>query len=140
MGEDWLQKFGMAGHACAAETSANLYLCGDLVKPEYKDLTPYVTKDFGEFLQAYKRSDWRGYWNAPSKASKEMGKELVEDFIDRSYRIAEKALAGDDLSALPVYPDNMPPMPEMEEWATKLNEHYTAQKDQIEKWLKHREK
>jgi creatinine amidohydrolase/Fe(II)-dependent formamide hydrolase-like protein len=136
LGEDWLEKYGMVGHACAAETSANLYLCGNLVKPVYKDLPPFVTKDFGEFLRAYERADWQGYWNAPAQASKEMGKELVDDFVERSFRIAQKALAGEDLSTLPVYPANMPPMPESNDLIEKEQEIYANQKAQIEKWLK----
>jgi creatinine amidohydrolase/Fe(II)-dependent formamide hydrolase-like protein len=139
LGEGWLEKYGITGHACAAETSMNLYIRGDLVKPEYKELPPVVAKDFGEFLRAYERPEWQGYWNAPSLASKEMGKELVDDFVDRSVRIAEKALAGEDLSALPVYPDNMPPMVEMEDMITRVQATYADQSSQIETWLTKRE-
>jgi creatinine amidohydrolase/Fe(II)-dependent formamide hydrolase-like protein len=139
LGEGWLEKYGITGHACAAETSANLYVRGDLVKPEYKELPPVVAKDFGEFLRAYERPRWQGYWNAPSLASKEMGKELIDDFVDRSVRIAEMALAGEDLSVLPVYPDNMPPMVEMEDWITRLQATYADQSSQIETWTNKRD-
>lgn len=139
LGEGWLEKYGIAGHACAAETSANLYLCGKLVKPDYKNLPPFVAKDFVEFLRAYERADWQGYWNAPAQASKEMGKELVDDFVERSLRIAEKALAGEDLSTLPVYPANMPPMPEVNDLIEKQQEIYAKRKGQFETWLKKRQ-
>jgi creatinine amidohydrolase len=139
LGEGWLEKYGMAGHACAAETSANLYLRGDLVKAEYKDLPPFVTKDFGEFLRAYERAEWQGYWHAPAQASKEMGKELVDDLTDRSFRIAEKALASEDLTTMPVYPDNEPPLEEMKDWIEKTQEIYADQETQIETWLRKRE-
>lgn len=138
LGEGWLEKYGMGGHACAAETSANLYVRSDLVKPEYKDLPPFIVKDFGEFLRVYERPEWQGYINAPSLASKEMGKELIDDLVDRSVRIAEKALAGEDLSALPVYPDNMPPLGEMDDWIARLQAIYADQSSQIETWLEKR--
>jgi creatinine amidohydrolase/Fe(II)-dependent formamide hydrolase-like protein len=138
LGEGWLEQFGMAGHAGAAETSANLFLRGDLVKAAYKDLPPFVTKDFGEFLSVYERPEWQGYWNAPAQASRETGRELVSDFIERSVRIAEKVLGGEDLSALPLYPDNMPPMAEMQDLVTRAQEIYANQETQIETWLRQR--
>jgi creatinine amidohydrolase/Fe(II)-dependent formamide hydrolase-like protein len=139
LGEGWLEKYGITVHAGAAETSLDLYVRGDLVKPEYQELTPVVAKDLGEALRAYERPEWQGYWNAPSLASKEMGQELLDDLVDRSVRIAEKALAGEDLSVLPVYPDNMPPMAEAEDWITRLQAIYADQSSQIETWLEKRD-
>lgn len=136
LGEGWLERIGMAGHAGAAETSANLYLRGDLVKEFYKELPPFVTADFGEFLSVHERPEWVGYWNAPSEASAEMGKELIDDFVGRGVRIAERVLGGEDLSTAPIYPDNMPPMPEMQEWVTVVEEVYAEQAARIEEWLR----
>ena len=53
LGEDWEKRIGFESHAGAAESSANLFLRGDLVKPEYKRLQPFVAKDLTEFLRTY---------------------------------------------------------------------------------------
>jgi hypothetical protein len=68
-----------------------------------------------------------------------LGKDLIEDFVERSFRIAELALAGEDLSGLPVYPDNFPPMPEAEENMSIVQENYAEQTAEIDEWLRGRE-
>jgi len=92
LGIGWQDEIGITGHAGTAETSANLYL-HDLVKPEFKDLEPFVIKDFPGIFTIHERDGWQGYWSDPSRASKEIGEELINDFVDRSFRIAEKVLA-----------------------------------------------
>ncbi len=55
--------------------------------------------------------------------------------MERSFRIAQLALAGEDLSQLPVYPDNLPEMPEGEAFLKELQEHYGQQTAEFEAWL-----
>ncbi len=138
LGEDWEERIGFEGHAGAAETSGNLFLRGDLVKPEYKRLEPFIAKGWAEFLRTHERTGWRGYWGDPAKATRAMGQELVNDFAERAYRIAQKALAGEDLSKLPVYPTSLPPLPEGEIIGKKVKERYAQQTAEIEAWLKAR--
>lgn len=138
LGKGWEERIGFEGHAGAAETSANLYLRGELVKPSYRKLRPFVAKDMAEFLRTYERTGWQGYWGDPAKASRAMGRDLMNDFVDRGFRIAEMALAGEDLSKLPVYPNNLPPLPEAENLVRKGLENYGAQTSEIEAWLKAR--
>ncbi len=139
LGEGWQEEIGLTGHAGTAETSANLYLRGDLVKPEYKDLEPFVVKELAGLFKIHERTGWQGYWSDPSKATKEIGKDLIDDFVERSYRIAEMALAGEDLSTLPLYPDDFPMMPEVDEYLRIVREHYGEQTAEIENWLSKRE-
>ena len=135
LGKGWQEEIGITGHAGTAETSANLFL-HELVKPEYKDLEPLVVKDFAEIFRINEREGWQGYWSDPSKATREIGQELINDYVERSFRIAEKALAGDDLSELPVYPMNLTEIPEADELLEKLLEIYANQKAEIDTWLK----
>lgn len=140
LGKNWEAEIGFEGHAGAAETSANLSARGDLVKPDHTRLPMFKAKDMPEFLRTHERATgWKGYWGAPAKASKAMGKELIEDFADRSFRIAERALAGEDLSRLPVYPLSMPPMPEANVLLQKVGGRYAEQAAAIESWLRKRE-
>lgn len=138
LGEGWQAEVGLTGHSGTAETSANLYLRGDLVKPEYKDLEPFVVREFADFFRLHERADWQGYWSDPSKATREIGEDLIDDFVERSFRITEMALAGEDLSALPRYPDAVPMTPEVEEYASMVTEHYAQQTAEIESWLSSR--
>jgi len=73
--------------------------------------------------------------SAPSRASKEFGEDLINDTVDRSFRIAEKALAGEDLSRLPVYPDSRPSTPGGEALIKAVQENYAQQTAEIEAWL-----
>ncbi|MCI0616936.1 creatininase family protein [bacterium] len=140
LGEGWEKKIGFEGHAGAGETSATLFLRGELVKPEYRQLQPFIAKDLAEFFRTYERTTgWQGYWGDPAKASKAMGKDLINDFVERSFRIAEKALAGEDLSKLPVYPNSLPPLSEVEIFGKRIGENYAKQTAEIEAWLKNRQ-
>jgi creatinine amidohydrolase/Fe(II)-dependent formamide hydrolase-like protein len=105
LGEGWRAKLGFEGHAGAAETSMNLALRPDLVHREYQNLAPFLALGVKDF----KNSGWTGYWGDPSKASEAMGKELFADVVQRTYRLAERSLAGEDLSKLLTHPDTMPP-------------------------------
>ena len=137
LGEGWQEEIGITGHAGTGETSANLFL-HDLVKPEYKDLEAFVVADFPEMFRIRERADWQGYWSDPSKATKEIGEDLINNFVERSFRIAEQALAGEDLSELPVYPANLPEMAEGEALLKILMERYAGQKAEIDQWLEER--
>lgn len=63
----------------------------------------------------------------------------MNDFVERGFRIAEKALAGEDLSKLPVFPHNLPPLPEAEVLVRKLLEDYSHQTAEVDAWLKNRQ-
>ena len=138
LGKGWEDKLGFEGHAGAAETSANLFLREDLVKADYGQLRPFVAKDFAEVLRTHERTGWQGYWGDPAKASKAMGKDLMDDDVVRAYRLAERALAGEDLSNLPVYPQSFPLPPGGEALGQKQLEIYATQTAAIEAWLKKR--
>jgi creatinine amidohydrolase len=134
LGDGWQEEIGITGHSGTAETSANLYL-HDLVKPVYWELEPFVVEELAGIFRIHERSGWQGYWSDPSRASAEMGEDLINDFVERSLRIAEMALAGEDLSGLPVYPDDLPPMPGMDTWEREVVARYAAQQTEIEAWL-----
>lgn len=136
LGEGWQDQIGFESHAGAAETSANLYLRGDLVDPEYKSYEPFIAKKRSDFLTTYQHSEgWRGYWGDPAKASVDMGKDLMDSRIDRAHRIAEMVLAGEDLSSLPVYPeDTLPKLAEGAEHHQMMMERYSQQTAEIEAW------
>jgi creatinine amidohydrolase len=106
LGEGWRAKLGFEGHAGAAETSMNLALRPDLVHREYQNLPPFLAHGPNDFR---KGTGWTGYWGDPAKASDAMGKELFEDVVERSYHLAERTLAGEDLSKLPTHPETLPP-------------------------------
>ncbi len=139
LGEGWQERIGWEGHAGARETSGNLFLRGDLVEPDYKQLPLFVAKDFGEVLRTHEREGWQGYWGDPASGSKEMGRELFGDSVDRHFRIAQRALAGEDLSGLPVYPDSLPPLPEAMHLLKKQLENYAEQTAEVEAWLMKRQ-
>ena len=126
----------MAGHAGPGETSANLYLRGDLVKPEYKTLPAFPVMGMEELSRMHEREGFLGYMNDPSKASRALGRDLMENFVERSAGIAEKALAGEDLSGLPVWPDVLPNMPEMDATMALLAQRYQQQTADLAAWLK----
>ncbi len=138
LGPRWEEELGFEGHAGAGETAANLAVRADLVKEEYKRLPVFKAKDISEFLRTHERAGWNGYWGGPARATRALGQELLDDFAERSFRMAERALTGEDLSGLPVYPFNMPPLLEMNTLGQKLGERYAAQAAAIEAWLKKR--
>ena len=138
LGEDWEERIGFEGHAGAAETSMNLYLRGDLVEPEHKSYPPFFAKDVAQFLRTYERTGWQGYWGDPSLASAEMGAALTDDFVERSLRIVEKALAGEDLSDLPVWPDALATLVEARALNDALMDRYNQQASEIKEWLENR--
>jgi len=135
LGADWQTQYGMTGHADMAETAANLFLRGDLVKPGYATLPPFVVADLNELARLYERTGFQGYMGAPAKASKQMGQELVDDFIQRTVGIAERALAGEDLSKLPVWPAVLLSLPELNQTMRLLAERYARQTDELAAWL-----
>lgn len=124
LGPGWQEEIGITGHSGVAETSANLYL-HEFVDPVYKELEPFVVPDFPSIFQIHERDGWQGYWSDPSQATAALGKDLIEDLIERSHRIALMALAGEDLSMLPVYPGEDEAVPE----------RYLVRKAEIDAWL-----
>ncbi len=140
LGEDWQERIGFEGHAGATESSMNLYLREDLVKPEYKSYEPFFVADLAEFFRTYENQEgWRGYWGAPALASAEIGEALTRDLVERSVGIAEKVIAGDDVSDLPSYPESLPPLPEAVALVAILLERYDRQTVEVETWLAERQ-
>ena len=127
LGPGWQEEIGISGHSGVSETSTNLYL-HDFVDPIYKELEPFVVPDRPSLLQIHGRDGWQGYWSDPSQATAALGKDLIDDFIERSHRIASMALAGEDLSMLSVYPGE----------DTEVPERYMARKAEIDAWLSSR--
>ncbi len=86
---------------------------------------------------------WRGYWGSPAEASAALGKDLIDEFIDRGTRLAEKVLAREDLSNLPVFPNTFTASPEAaaeaEAVVKTVLDAYAARTADIEAWLKARE-
>ena len=134
LGEDGLAEVGMTGHAGTAETSTNLHLHA-LVKPEYRELPLFLVKDPFELGRIYEREGFLGYMSDPSRATAEMGADLMADFVERATRIAEKALAGDDLSELPVWPHVLPPIEELDATMQIVAERYAQQGAEFQAWL-----
>jgi creatinine amidohydrolase len=135
LGEGWEEELGMTGHAGPAETSANLHLRGDLVKPEYRTLPAFMVADLDEMAQMYERDEFRGYMSDPRPATPELGKDLVDDFADRAAEIATKALAGEDLSGLPIWPNVLPPNAELDVTMQLLGERYAQTGADFQAWL-----
>ena len=127
LGPGWKEEIGILGHSGVSETSISLYL-HDFVDPIYKELDPFVVPDRPSLSLIPEREDWQGYWNDPSQATAALGEDLMDDFIERSHRIASMALAGEDLSMLPVFPG----------WDTEVPERYLARKAEIDAWLSSR--
>jgi hypothetical protein len=57
-----------------------------------------------------------------------LGKDLIDDAVANSHRIASMALAGEDLSTLPVYPGEDVEVPE----------RYLTRRAEIDAWLSSR--
>ena len=87
-----------------------------------------MVPDFPSIFQIYERDGWQGYWSDPSQATAALGKDLIDDFVDRNHRIASMALAGDDLSMLPVYPG----------MDIEAPERYLVRQAEIDAWLSSR--
>jgi len=135
LGEGWQDETGITGHSGIAETSINLYL-HDLVDSIYTELEPFVVADFGEVFRIHERTGFQGYWSDPSQASAAIGEDLYNDFVERSFRIAELTLSGEDLSGLPLYPNVGPPNPAADAYLSEVLGRYSAQEAEIEAWLR----
>jgi creatinine amidohydrolase len=135
LGPDWEKEFGMAGHADMTETAAILSIRGDLVKPEYATLPPFIVSDPDALGRLYERTGFQGYIGAPARASRAMGQELVDEFIERTAAMAERALMGEDLSGLPVWPTVLPALPDLDESLRLLAKRYAKQTDELAAWL-----
>ena len=136
LGKGWQEKVGWDAHAGAVETAVNLYLRGDLVNSEYKQLAPFIAKDSIEALRTtYKRPEWRGYFGDPAKGNKEMGKDLMESNVERAFQFAERVLAGEDVSRLPVYPESLLAFPEVQTEQREYLERYAVQTTEIDAWI-----
>jgi creatinine amidohydrolase len=136
LGEGWQQQAGFDTHSGAAETSAILHLRPELVKPGYRDAPAFKVKDWAEVLRTAERKDWPGYWGAPSLATAAIGEELMDRFAELGVSLALAALAGEDLSALPVFPESPTPTPEMKAFVESLRERYARETAAIEAWLR----
>ena len=119
-------------HAGINETSMILYCRPDLVKPSYKDLPIFRVK---EVREAQARSDWQGYWGAPSLAAASFGKELIDVEMQQYVRFAEMALRGEDLSKLPRWPL---PKDLNDDTTKKERELYDKQEREFDRWLEAR--
>jgi creatinine amidohydrolase/Fe(II)-dependent formamide hydrolase-like protein len=138
LGPDWEEKMGLIHHGGAPETAQMLFLQEGLVSPIYKQLPAFVARDWGEFFDVSERDDWQGYWGHPAAASVNLGEDQMEDLVDRGFGIAEKALAGEDLSELPVYPESFLQVLEARAYFEALRQHYRQQTAEIEAWLEER--
>ncbi len=134
LGEEGVAEIGMTGHAGTAETSTNLHL-HDLVKPEYKALPLFFVGDPFELGRIYEREGFLGYMSDPSRATAAMGSDLMQNFIERATRFAEKALAGEDLSELPMWPDVLPPIEELDASMRMVSERYAQEAAELDAWL-----
>ncbi len=140
LGEDWRKRIGFESHAGAAETSANLAIRPELVKAEYKRLSPFKATDGDAFLRTYQHpAGWLGYWGSPAEASVALGKDLTAEFVSRGVRIAERVLAGEDLTRLPLWPNVLPTSSEAAARVRRALERYSKRAEDIEAWLKARE-
>ena len=127
LGPGWQEVIGITGHSGVAETSTNLFL-HDFVDPIYKELEPFVVPDRPSLSLIPERDGWQGYWSDPSQATTALGKDLMDDFVEQSHRIASMALAGEDLSMLPVHPGRDVEVPE----------RYMARQAEVDAWLSSR--
>lgn len=140
LGKGWRERLGFESHAGAAETSANLAIRPQLVKPDYKRLSPFKASDVEAFLRTYQNpAGWRGYWGSPAEGSVALGKDLMAEFISRGVRIAEKALAGENLAKLPLYPDAVLASAEAKARVRRSLDRYSKRAEDVEAWLKARE-
>ena len=136
-GDAWQKTLSFDVHAGAVETSAALSVRGDLVKAEYRHLDPFLAKDLDELLRMGHQGAWLGYFGSPAKASKALGHDLIDDWVNRSLDVAERALNGEDLSAVPTYPNTMPAS-EREHLENEASARYAKESAEIEAWLKKR--
>jgi len=140
LGKDWRERIGFESHAGAAETAATLAIRPDLVKPEYKQLSPFKAKDRDAYLLTYRNpAGWRGYWGSPSEASVALGKELMAEVVSRGVRLAERVLAGEDVSGLPLWPSSQATSAESDAQARQALDRYARRAADIDAWLKARE-
>jgi creatinine amidohydrolase/Fe(II)-dependent formamide hydrolase-like protein len=136
LGAGWEQRIGFEGHAGAAETSMSLFLTPRLVKPAYKELPPFIAKDFEAFTRTSERSGWNGYWGDPAEASQALGQALFDDVVARTAALAERSLAGEDLSKLPAHGENLPPS--FARIEQRVQQQYDREAAEIDAWLKRR--
>lgn len=86
-------------HAAMFETSMMLYLRPDLVDPSYKHLRTI------EWRQIYEMPDWPGYvGSGPSHANADIGGAVLRWRGVRAGALIQRAMRGEDLSALPRHP------------------------------------
>ncbi len=137
LGPDGRERSGFVGHAGVSETSEVLAVRGgEFVKPDYKNLELFDVDGFRGFGRTYEMTGWRGYWGSPALASRKMGEALIGQRVDAAFRIAEASLGGEDLSAMPRYPDNNPnAISEGEESRLRTLARYERQRSEIERWL-----
>jgi creatinine amidohydrolase/Fe(II)-dependent formamide hydrolase-like protein len=138
LGKDWRQRSGFEGHAGASETSEVLATEGArFVHGDYKQLEPFYVDGPEGFYRTHEMEGWRGYWGDPGSASFEMGKALIEHRVDAAFRVAEIALAGEELGSMPRYPDNNPDMYSLsKDSRSRALEGYAALSEEIDQWLR----
>lgn len=140
LGKGWQERIGFEGHAGARETSENLAFRPSLVRPEYKELPPFFAADAAAFFSTYAHKEgWQGYWGAPAEATAALGRDLIADDLSRYERIAEMALAGEDLSQLPLYPQGTYPSEAGQVVEKKVVERYASDAAEIQEWLEHQQ-
>lgn len=140
LGKGWRERIGFESHAGAAETSATLAIRPELVKPDYRRLSPFKASDVDAYLRTYQNpAGWRGYWGSPAEASVALGKDLLAGFVSRGVRIAEKAFAGEDLTKLPRSPYVLPASAEAQARDRRALDRYSKRTADVEAWLKARE-
>lgn len=138
LGPRWLEETGVFHHGGAGETAKILFLRPELVGKTYRDLPPFVTRDLAGAFDVSARGDWHGYWGNPAQGSARLGADLMRDLADAGFQLAERMLRGEDLSALPAYPESLLKFPEARAYFEKLREHDARQTAEVDEWLRTR--
>ena len=130
-------RIGFDVHAGMWETSAVLAVRPDLVAANLRSLPDVTVRNWEELDQAGRRAPWTGYWSAPALADSLLGRRLLDAWADRWTRYALRAVHGEDLSALPRYPEGQPLNANLRQAMRSLRAH-RAFEEQLQQWLAQR--
>jgi creatinine amidohydrolase/Fe(II)-dependent formamide hydrolase-like protein len=103
------QEDGFTVHAGAEEHSEMLFLRPELVSPSYKHAPTVTASSFEDLYTLAEKDTWPGYFGAPSKASGEVGRQIMANCSRALAAVALHVLGGYDYRKLPRYYDKMDP-------------------------------
>jgi hypothetical protein len=125
-------------HAGTAETSGLLFLRADLVASGYQRARLLFGTDWDSLVRIARDPGWPGYFRAPSRASADEGRAILEELARAATNHMLQILDGADERGIPHYASIMTESASSVEIDRAAAAHERAREERLSAWLSKR--